>query len=108
MKQQSQIFSLLLHSGTPLGEKTIEIASKVANDTAEELKKQAEEIDSEPIELEWILEPEIKQPTPPPEPTPELPPTPAPSPPPKVELHMDALERRMRKAKGILTAQHIM
>ena len=57
-------------------------------------------MDSEPIELEWILEPEIKEPTPPPEPTPELPPTPAPSPPPKVELHMDALERRMRKAKG--------
>ena len=89
----------VLFTGTPLGDKAIEIASKVATDTAEDLKRQAEEIDYEPTELEWLEEPE--EPTPPPEPTPEVPPTPPPSPPPKVEFEMNPFERRMRKAKGI-------
>ena len=82
-----------------MGDKMSEIASKVATDTAEELKRQAEEIDYEPNELQWLEEPE-KEPTPPPEPTPEVPPTPPPSPPNKVEFKMDPHERRMRKAKG--------
>lgn len=33
--------------GTPLGEKTMEIAQKVATDTAEELKKSAAALDGE-------------------------------------------------------------
>ena len=78
----------------------IEIATQVATDTADELKRQAEEMDYEPTELQWLEEPE-KEPTPPPEPSPEVPATPPPSPPPKVQLEMDPFERRMRKAKGI-------
>lgn len=88
--------------GTALGDKTVEIAKKVATDTAEELKKAAateseEEVDG--LALEWLETP-VAVPSPSPEPLAEVPPTPEPSPPPKVEFHMTQDERRMKKAKG--------
>ena len=84
--------------GTPLGDKTLEVAGKVATDTAENLTLSAEELDTAPLELEWLQTPE-KEPTPLPEPQ-KSPPTPAPSPRPKFEFHIDSYERRIRKAKG--------
>lgn len=89
----------LCYIGTPLGDKTMEIASKVVTDTAEGLKE-ATTAGVEPLELEWLETP-MKELTPTPEPIPDVPPTPQPSPPPpKVEFHMTQDERRMKKAKG--------
>lgn len=95
----------MLSLGTPLGDKTVEIASKVATDTADELKKLSEDIDYEPGELEWLEEPE-KEPTPTPSPSPVVPATPPSSPPPKVNVTMDSYQRRMRKAKGNYKARY--
>ena len=36
-----------IYEGTPLGDKTMEVAQKVATDTAEELKKSAAALDRE-------------------------------------------------------------
>lgn len=90
-------------TGTPLGDKTVEVAKQVATDNADELKREAAAMDSHSLEeLDWLETP-AKEPTPSPEPI-EIPPTPQPTPPPKMDFHMSPEERRMRKAKGILLA----
>lgn len=38
---------MYVYEGTPLGDKTLEVAQKVATDTAEELKKSAAALDRE-------------------------------------------------------------
>ena len=38
---------MYVYKGTPLGDKTMEVAQKVATDTAEELKKSAAALDRE-------------------------------------------------------------
>lgn len=86
--------------GTPLGDKAFKVAEKVANDTADDLKRAAaSETDFGLPELDWLETP-VKEPTPPPEPSPDIPPTPQPSPPPQFQLNISPSERRMRKAQG--------
>ena len=104
-----------------MGEKAMEVAEKVATDTAEELKRAAAEYEGElpgtlqhlflcvlpPLvtavlllpytDLVWLQD-EVETP-----PTPvvvERLPTPTPTPPPPPEIKEDPYERRMRKAKG--------
>lgn len=89
----------IILTGTPLGDKAVEVAKQVATDNADELKREAAAMDSHSLEeLDWLETP-AKEPTPSPEPI-EIPPTPQPTPPPKMDFHMSPEERRMRKAKG--------
>ena len=76
------------------------MAEQVATDNAAELKREAADMETDPIqELDWLETP-VPEPSPSPVPI-EIPPTPQPTPPPKVDFHMSSDERRMRKAKGI-------